>query len=100
MYRCLFVAYQNVFYLLLLEYFVIQGQDRATRVTEHEFDAFFLKTSHRDLGTGQLGDNAGSQFHGNTRKSAKLRILLRKLCKIPTSGMSVKKSAPRPCGTP
>ena len=67
--RRLFVAYQDVLYLVLLEDFVVQGQDRATRIAEHEFDAFFVKTSQRDFGTGQLGGNAGSQFHGNTRKA-------------------------------
>ena len=61
-----FMAHENVFYGLLLEYFVVKRQDSAARIPEHDFDAFFLKTSQRDFGTGQLGGNAGSQFHGNT----------------------------------
>ena len=55
----LFVAYQDVTNLLLLEKFVVNMQDCAARIAKEIFDLFFLETPDYNFRT--------RQDHGRTR---------------------------------
>jgi hypothetical protein len=54
MHSCLFMAYQNVLDLVLLEQFIIDVQHRPAGIAENVFDLFFLQAPDYNLRTGHL----------------------------------------------
>ena len=52
--RTLFVPDQDVLDLLLLEQLVVNVENRAARIAEDVFDAFFLQAADDDLCAGEL----------------------------------------------
>ena len=51
--RALLVAHEDVLHLLLLEERVVDEEDGAPRVAEHELDTLFLQAADGDLGARQ-----------------------------------------------
>ncbi len=72
MYRRLFMAYQHMLHLVLLEQLVIQKKNSPARIAEYVADTFFLQTTYNDLCTRQLHDfvpaRAGTPGAGSLRK--------------------------------